>query len=740
MREIFLSILLLSGSFIKAQTPTLMWAHRMAGELNLHANSMVVDLSGNVYTTGSFTGTLDFDPDPMNVFTLTNSSSAMRDAFVMKMNAAGQFQWAIRIGGAGDDNGSCIQLDPQGNVVIAGIFAGTVDFDPGVGTYNLASNDGIFLLTLSPSANFVRAAHFESTGTQTNPSLSIDLLGNMYVSGEFTGQTDFDPDTAALATYYLTASTTSSDMFIVKLNDTGHFIRAIQLGSTSGQELIKNLKADPFGNIYLAGRYFTSTLDLDPGPGIANLPNAPGGDIFILKLDSATNFKWARAFNGNLYSDFAWDIDVDKQGNVLTIGQFRDTLDLDPSPSGTYLLTDPGHLRQAFLSKLDSSGQFVWAGAIGGAGDDYGFSFTIDDSSNIYLTGHCISNSPLDLDPGPGVDTVAGGSTFIVKLDSICQYRWGVRIGGTSSIEYGTSIAVDASFNVITTGQFNSIGDYDPGDSVLTLVPNGGYRLYLQKMSQCSSLPSSILLAACDSVLHDGQYYTTSGSYPLYYQNAAGCDSLVELNVDVRYSNSYSYAATACLSYSDLSGTAWDTSGIYTLTLTNNAGCDSVVTVDLTIEEIDTTVIQSGDTLWPQSPSVLYIWIDCNTGNPVVFSGLPYFVPTSSGNYAVVLQFGNGCQDTSSCHQVTLTGINEITRKLPFILRPNPGEGIFSWNEEIKIDELDVYDVTGRKIEQRFLKDNIHSVDLRPLENGFYLIFGTASDGSEWYGKVEIQK
>lgn len=740
MRNLFLLFIFLTQTAAIAQSPTLMWAQRMAGELNLHANSMLVDPSGNIYMTGSFTGTLDFDPDPVNVFNLTNSSSSMTDAFVLKMNAAGQFLWAIRTGGAGDDIGSCIQLDPQGNVVIAGTFSGTVDFDPGPGTYNLSGVEGIFLQTLTPTGNFVRAAHFASAGTQLNPSLSIDLLGNMYVSGEFTGQTDFNPDTTASAAYFLTASATFSDMFILKLNSTGQFIWAIQLGSTGGTELIKNLKADHFGNIYLAGRYFTSALDLDPGPGIANLPNAPGGDIFILKLDSATNFKWARAFNGNLYSDFAWDIDVDKQGNVLTIGQFHDTLDLDPSPGGTFLLTDPGHLRQAFLSKLDSMGQFVWAGAIGGAGDDYGFSFTIDDSSNIYMTGHCLSNSPLDLDPGPGVDTIPGGSTFIIKLDSVCQYRWGVRIGGNSSIEYGTSIAVDASLNVITTGQFNSIGDYDPGDSVLTLVPNGGYRLYLQKMSQCSSPPSSVVLSGCDSVLFDGQYYSASGSYSLLYQNAAGCDSLVELVVDIRQSNGYAYNTTACLRFTDPSGNTWDTTGIYTVTLTNAVGCDSIVTVDLTIEEVDTTVIQTGDTLWPQASSVLYIWIDCNTGNPVLFSGLPYFVPTASGNYAVVLQFGNGCQDTSSCHQVTLTGLSESAKMIPFTLRPNPGEGCFSWSEDIRVEYVEVYDITGRKMEQLHLLDEQHSVDLHALSNGVYFIIATGFNHSKWYGRVEIQK
>lgn len=741
MRNFFLLFFCLTVSIASAQSPTLIWAYRMAGEMNRHANSMLVDPAGNIYMIGAFTGSLDFDPHSLNVFTLTSASGSVTDAFVLKLDPNGQFLWAVQVGGAGSDNGSCIQLDDQGNITIAGTFSGTVDFDPGPGTYNLSTNEGVFLLSLSPSGNFIRAADFETVGTQENPSISIDQLGNTYVTGSFTGQADFNPDTSASNTYFLTASNTFSDMFVVKLDNAWNFIWAFKFGGpNSGLEAIKNVKADHSGNLYMTGIYYSAAVDFDPNLGVASLPNAPGGNVFILKLDTATNFKWVRAFSGNTFTDVPWDIDIDKQGNVLTLGQFRDSLDLDPSPSGTFILTDPGNLNQVFLSKLDSLGQFVWAGAIGGAGDDFGYSLTLDASSNIYLTGHCISNSTIDLDPGAGVDTIPGGSTFIVKLDSLCQYRWGVRIGGTSANEYGASIDVDANYNVITTGLFNSTGDFDPSDSTLIIQPNSGYRLYLHKMSQCNSLPSKVVLSACDSVLFDGQYYTSSGLYSIMYQNVSGCDSLVVLDLNIRQSSAYSYAATACLSFTDPSGNTWDTTGVYTINLTNNAGCDSIVTLNLTIEEINTSVIQSGDTLWPQATSVLYIWLDCNTGNPVVFSGLPYFVPASSGNYAVVLQFGNGCVDTSSCYQVTLTGIHDSKEPAPFFLRPNPSEGLFSWNSELSFEQLEVFDIAGRKLVQRSLISSENSIDLRSLASGSYFLVATGRGNSKWYGRVDIQK
>lgn len=730
-----------SASHVKAQTPTLMWANRMAGELNHHANSMVVDSAGNIYMTGSFTGVLDFDPDPINVFTLSNSSSFRMDAFVIKLNSNGQFQWAVQIGGSDDENGNCILIDPQGNLVIAGTFDGTVDFDPGPATYNLSTNLSVFILTLSPAGNFVRAAHFQTSGIQLNPSISIDNLGSIYISGSFTGQADFNPDTSASSTFILTAPNLFENMFVVKLNNDWNFVWAFQFGAiNSTNEIVGNLKADQFGNLYLAGRYNSPFVDFDPGPGVANLPNGIAGDVFILKLDTASKFKWVRAFSGNIYSDLPWDIDIDKHGNVLILGQFRDTLDLDPSSNGTYLLADPSNLHQGFLSKIDSSGQFIWAGAIGGAGDDFGYSLTLDDSSNIFLTGHCISNSPLDLDPGPGVDTIPGGSTFIIKLDSACQYQWGVRIGGISALEYGTSIDVDANYNVITTGHFNSTGDFDPSDSLFIMQPNGGNRLYLHKLSQCNSLPSKVVLSACDSLTYNGQSYTNSGLYSFMYQNILGCDSLVELDLDIRQSNAYSYTTTACKNFTDPSGNTWDTTGIYTIILTNAVGCDSVVTVDLTIQEIDTTVIQIGDTLFPQGPSILYTWIDCNTGNPVLFSGLPYFIPTSNGNYAVVLQFGNGCLDTSSCYQITLTGLNEVPSFKSLTLHPNPTDGLFTLGDKIRIEYLEVFDIAGRLMTKQYFKKMQQSIDLRSLPSGLYLLVATGSSNSKYYGRIEIQK
>ncbi|MDH3754852.1 MAG: hypothetical protein OEU32_13355 [Acidimicrobiia bacterium] len=101
--------------------------------------AVVVDGSGNVYSTGRFTGTVDFDPGPA-MFNLTSAGST--DVFVSKLDSAGNLVWAVAMGGNGNNNGDAgtgVAVDGSGNVYTTGNFEATADFDPGAGTANLTA-------------------------------------------------------------------------------------------------------------------------------------------------------------------------------------------------------------------------------------------------------------------------------------------------------------------------------------------------------------------------------------------------------------------------------------------------------------------------------------------------------------------------------------------------------------------------------------------------------------------------
>ena len=112
------------------------WAKRMGGASTDFALSIAVDGSGNVYTTGIFVGTADFDP---GAGTANLTSLGSYDIFVSKLDASGNFVWAKSMGGTGPDYGYAIAVDGSGNVYTTGDFQGTVDFDPSAGTANLTS-------------------------------------------------------------------------------------------------------------------------------------------------------------------------------------------------------------------------------------------------------------------------------------------------------------------------------------------------------------------------------------------------------------------------------------------------------------------------------------------------------------------------------------------------------------------------------------------------------------------------
>ncbi len=119
------------------------WARQMGGTDSDLGFGVAVDGSGNVYTTGQFTGAADFDPGA-GVFSLTSASifDDNSDIFVSKLDSAGNFVWALQMGGTGFAAGNDVAVDGSGNVYTTGRFAGSADFDPGAGVFNLTSAGG----------------------------------------------------------------------------------------------------------------------------------------------------------------------------------------------------------------------------------------------------------------------------------------------------------------------------------------------------------------------------------------------------------------------------------------------------------------------------------------------------------------------------------------------------------------------------------------------------------------------
>ena len=174
--------------------------------------SIVVSPEGYLYSTGHFSGTVDFDPG-IGVFNLT-SKGVYRDYFVQKMDTSGNLIWVKSMGGTGPDGGGTINADADDNLYVTGSFAGTVDFDPGAGVFNLTATGpaDIFIQKLDSLGDFIWAEAIQGSGSGALISATLDDDRNLYTTGRILGKLDFDPGAQV---FNLTSS--SGGMFIHKL-------------------------------------------------------------------------------------------------------------------------------------------------------------------------------------------------------------------------------------------------------------------------------------------------------------------------------------------------------------------------------------------------------------------------------------------------------------------------------------------------------------------------------------------
>jgi hypothetical protein len=448
-KTLTLSATIIFSLNVFSQSPNWVWAKSMGDSLLGGGNgfSIATDASGNVYTSGSFGGTVDFDPGA-GVFNMT--ANGYDDIFISKSDSAGNFIWTKAMGDTVSDWGYSIAIDALDNVYITGYFQDTVDFDPGTGTFILtaAGNIDIFILKLDSAGNFIWAKTMGSTNNDFGHSIALDASANVYISGQFSLTVDFDP---GVGVFNLT-SAGGFDIFVCKLDSSGNFVWAKAMGGT-GNDYAESIALDASGNIYSTG-VFVGTVDLDPDTSVNFILNAAGGtDIFISKLDNSGNFVWAKAIGGTS-NDFPYDIAIDAQGDVYATGYFKGTADFDPG-AGTFNLI-AGGLADIFISKLDSSGNFRWAKAFVGVGNDEGHAVTIDASDNVYIAGWF--SGTVDFDPGAGTFNLASAGQqdiFLSKLDSSGNFRWAKTVGGTKT-DIGRSLTISTSGNVYMTGFFHS--------------------------------------------------------------------------------------------------------------------------------------------------------------------------------------------------------------------------------------------------------------------------------------------
>ncbi len=355
-QDIFLVKLKADGSFS--------WAKRFGGPLQDFGDAIATSPSAKIYIAGKFRGTADFDPNLGNFPLISNGQD---DAYICKMDSAGNLVWAIQAGGTGVDYIESVTTDAAENVYAVGYFSGTVDFDPSGGSYPLTSSGGgdMFIWKLDALGNLIWAKRIGGTSGELGQDLALDSSGNLYATGSFYGTVDFDPGPATAS---LSASGFNDDIFILKLDSAGAFSWAKKMGG-SGNDVGNAIAIDANGYPCVAGN-FNASADFDPNAGTFTLtPNGTNGDIFVVKLTAAGTLAWAKNASGPMLEQ-PYDLAIHPTGDIYLTGLFDGTVDFNPGVD-TFALTSAG-VGDIFILQLTTSGTFVWAGRIGDTQNDQG--------------------------------------------------------------------------------------------------------------------------------------------------------------------------------------------------------------------------------------------------------------------------------------------------------------------------------------------------------------------------------
>lgn len=282
------------------------------------------DKDDNFYLAGGFALSADFDPGSGEYLLTSNGIGYTTNLYLAKYTSAGSLLWAKSVGGKKGASAEAISLDAQDNILITGSFMDTCDLDPGSAVYQVVSRGqyDVCVLKLDKNGNFVFGGSVGSRDWEYAKGITTDKAGNIYFTGSFEGEADFDPSPNLK---YLRKSAGYTDAFMVKLDSDGDFKGVRQIAGTGG-ETYSDLQGDPAGGIVVSGSSSSTNFDLDPGAGVQMESSKGLSEILLTRFGACdTNYATTSVTTCEKYT-----VPSGKY-TVMVDGEYNDTI---PSASG----------------------------------------------------------------------------------------------------------------------------------------------------------------------------------------------------------------------------------------------------------------------------------------------------------------------------------------------------------------------------------------------------------------------
>lgn len=268
----------------------LVWMKGLCASNDMRGNSITLDAFSNCYITGSFNGTVS-----VNSINYVSTGLGSIDPFVLKIDSSGNFVWFKPVaatgasGGALDginDQGLGIKADFCGNTYVVGQFGGSANFSNNVLINGYGASD-IFIAKYNSAGNCLWARSAGSQFSDHGKAVSIDSLGNSYITGFFQGNATF-------GTIVIFSNGLNMDMFIAKYDDNGNF-QWVRKGGSRGSlgDVGEGIITTGNGISYVCGHFCDTAIF-----GIDTVTATGGTDLFITKYGPSGGCHWVKRAGG----------------------------------------------------------------------------------------------------------------------------------------------------------------------------------------------------------------------------------------------------------------------------------------------------------------------------------------------------------------------------------------------------------------------------------------------------------
>lgn len=424
---------------------------------------IATDRDDNIYATGTFRGTYDFDRGPGTDFHVSRSPGIRSDHFVTRVNRDGTYGWTRTYATSVPSGISRIVVRDDGVVILATKFTGTVDFDwtEGSDVFVAGTATWRFVTWLTTEGDYGGTLVFPTDNAGLAAiSLATDVSNNVFLAGGFFGVVDFNPHDG------LDVRSGISGAFVSKFGPDFSYQWTHAWGGNAFNSAF-TCAVDSFGDVYVAGE-FRGTVDFDPGPGqdfhSAYIPGA----TFVTKRHGDGSYGWTRSYQVRPWN--STPIAVDTQGYLWLGGGYSDifnnpVIDLDPT-GGTEWVKAESH-PQMFITGLTPSGDYAGTLFFPSTDSSGPYGLAADSLGGLLVTG--FFRDSIDLNPGPSIALFSapgpGDYFFLMRLDEYSNFHWAKGLLATPGIGLNT-VVIGPEDGITIRGFKHSAADIELGCGV----------------------------------------------------------------------------------------------------------------------------------------------------------------------------------------------------------------------------------------------------------------------------------